>query len=98
MKTLKLIGLLTIIVNLTAYGQTTENKSQAEVLDGWKSLTENSYSINYPGNWELNKSGQMGTSFILFSPLSSEQDQFKENVNLLIQDLTGYNLDLDKYN
>ena len=97
MKTLKLIGLLTIIVNLTAYGQTTENKSQADVLDGWKSLTENSYSINYPGNWELNRSGQMGTSFILFSPLSSEQDQFKENVNLLIQDLTGYNLDLDKY-
>ena len=39
----------------------------------------------------------MGTSFILFSPLTSQQDQFKENVNLIIQDLTGYNLDLDKY-
>ena len=97
MNTLKLIGLLTIIVNLTTCGQTTENKSQTEVLDGWKSLSENNYSINYPDNWELNKSGQMGTSFILFSPLSSVQDQFKENVNLLIQDLTGHNLDLDKY-
>lgn len=82
---------------LTVCCQSTENKTQTEVQDGWKSLTENNYSINYPGNWELNKSGQMGTSFILFSPPSSEQDQFKENVNLLVQDLTGHNLDLDKY-
>jgi hypothetical protein len=97
MKTLKLIGLLTLIVNFTAFGQTTESKSQTEVLNEWKTLTENNYSINYPDKWELNKSGQMRTSFILFSPLSSEKDQFKENVNLIIQDLTGYNLNLDKY-
>jgi hypothetical protein len=95
MKTIKLIGILALIINLTACGQTAENKT--ETLDGWKSISENIYSIDYPDNWELNKSGQMGTSFMLFSPLSSEQDQFKENVNLLIQDLTGHILDLDKY-
>jgi hypothetical protein len=39
----------------------------------------------------------MGTSFVLFSQQSSEQDQFKENVNLIIQDLSEYDLDLDKY-
>jgi hypothetical protein len=39
----------------------------------------------------------MGRSFILFSPISSKQDQFKENDNLLIQDLRVHNLDLDKY-
>jgi len=97
MKILKLIGILAVITNLTACGQTAGNKTQTEALDGWKSMTENNYSINYPDNWELNKSGQMGTSFILFSPLSSEQDQFKENVNLLVQDLAGHNLNLDKY-
>ena len=97
MKKVKLIGLLAVLMNLTACGQTQENKTQKVVLDGWKSLTENNYSINYPDNWRLDKSGQMGTSFILFSPFSSEQDQFSENINLLIFDLTGQNIDLNKY-
>lgn len=39
----------------------------------------------------------METSFFLFSPLESKEDIFKENVNLLIQNLTGSNIDLDKY-
>ena len=63
----------------------------------WKTLKENNYTINYPSDWELNQSGTMGMSFILLSPLSSEEDSFRENVNLLIQDLAGYNLDLDSY-
>ena len=95
MKTIKLIGILSLIINLTAFGQTVEEKNGTS--EDWSSLTEHNFSIDYPDHWELNTSGQMGTSFILFSPLSSGQDQFKENVNLLIQDLTGHDLDLDKY-
>ena len=87
MNKLQLIGILVFFSSLTAFGQSND----------WKTLNEKEYSIQYPSNWELNQTGQMGTSSILFSPLSSEKDQFKENVNLLIQDLTGYNLDLDKY-
>jgi len=97
MNIIKLIGLLTAIMHFTACAQTIEKNTQTKVFKGWKSLTENNYSVNYPDNWELNKSGQMETNFILFSPLSSEQDQFKENVNLLIQDLAGHHLDLNKY-
>lgn len=95
MKTIKLIGIIALAINMTACGQSTKDK--AETLESWKLLSDDNYTINYPDSWELNKSGQMGTSFILFSPLSSEQDQFKENVNLIIQDLSGHNLDLDKY-
>jgi hypothetical protein len=69
------------------YGQTKD----------WNTIKKDGYSIDYPKAWELNTSGQMGASFILFSPLSSQKDQFRENVNLIVQDLTGYNLDLDKY-
>jgi len=97
MKSLKLIGTLILLLELTACAQSEDNKTQTIVIDDCKSLTENNYSINYPEDWELNKSGLMGSSFILFSPLSSEQDQFKENINLLIQDLTGHNLNLEKY-
>lgn len=63
----------------------------------WKTLEDNSYSVKYPSDWEVNSTGMMGTSFILFSPLAEGLDNFKENVNLLIQDLSEYDLDLDKY-
>ncbi len=95
MKTLKLIGIFVLVIHLTTCGQNSRDKTKA--IKGWKILTEKNYSISYPNNWELNQSGLMNTKFILFSPLSSEQDQFKENVNLVIQDLTGYNINLDKY-
>lgn len=74
-----------------------ESKKPAESLEGWKTLEENNYSISYPANWAVNKSGQMGSSFILISPPSSVKDKFRENVNLLIQDMAGVSFDLDKY-
>ena len=63
----------------------------------WKSFNGDSYSINYPGNWDLDDSKRMGSQFFLFSRLENEQDQFKENVNLLTQDLSAYNMDIDQY-
>ena len=87
MNRLLTLGIISLTLNLSTYGQT----------DDWNTIKKDNYSIDYPKDWELNESGQMGTSFILFSPLSSPKDQFKENVNLLVQDLTGYNLDLNGY-
>jgi hypothetical protein len=97
MRQIHLLGLITLFISITTYCQTTMSNNPTEVPDDWKVLKEVQYSIRYPGSWDLNQSGQMGTSFILFSRLSSSQDQFKENVNLIIQDLTGMNIDLDKY-
>ncbi len=83
-----------ILINIfLACGQATNT----EIQNGWKLLSEKNYSIQYPENWTLNKSGQMGVSFYLLSPLSSKSDRFKENVNLVIEDLTGHNLSLDNY-
>lgn len=87
MKKMKLITLLMLVLTLQTFGQT----------ESWKSLKTENYSIEYPGNWELNQLGQMGTSFILLSKQETPEDQFRENVNLLIQDLSGQNIDLDKY-
>lgn len=74
----------------------TKPAAKADSL-AWKTLAEKEYSIQYPPAWELTQSGQMGTRFIILSPLESDTDAFRENVNLLIQDLTGYGLDLDKF-
>jgi hypothetical protein len=53
--------------------------------------------LKYPGDWELNETGLMGTSFIFLSKQENESDLFRENVNLLIQDLAGMNVNLDQF-
>jgi len=72
-------------------------RDSEKVSTNWKTFDTSNYSIQYPAQWELSQKGQMGTTFILFAPLDSAGDQFRENVNLLIQDLTGYNLNLDQF-
>lgn len=69
----------------------------AAAQDGFKALDDEKYLIKYPGTWEVDQSGQMGMSFALFSPLSFDRDQFRENVNLVIQDLTGHDMDLTDF-
>ena len=69
----------------------------AQTTTKWKTFKGSNFTVEYPAQWELNENKQTGTSFILFSPLESAQDLFKENVNLLIQDLSGQNIDLNKY-
>ena len=63
----------------------------------WETLKQNGYVINYPADWTLNQSGQMNTSFILFSPQASLEDKFQENINLIVQDISAYDLTLEQY-
>lgn len=73
---------------------TTSIIAQNEELD---SISETNYSVQFPKNWDYISPGQMGTTFMIFSPVSSKEDQFRENVNLLIQDLSTHDLSLDQY-
>ena len=45
----------------------------------------------------MNKSGQGGTTFFINSQVSSFEDQFSENVNLIIQDLSTQNYGLNQF-
>ncbi len=93
-------NILTTLLLFTLFGcsQAQESNGKANGINpNWKTFDRANYSIQYPVDWELNQSGQMGTSLILFSPLETRQDKFKDNVNLLIQDLSGHNLNLNKY-
>lgn len=85
----KILFLIILVINLNAFGQIKESS--------WKTIDESTYSIRYPENWELNISKTMGTSFILLSQQTSSEDKFRENINLSIQNLEGYNLNLDAY-
>lgn len=55
------------------------------------------YTIQFPESWRLDTSGQMNTEFILFSPISNNKDDFSENINVLIQDLSEYNMTFEDY-
>jgi hypothetical protein len=97
----KFFTITILLFTLIACGQTSVKQesdvNKTKTIEGWKTLSENNYAIQYPSNWELNQNGQMGTNFILLSSLENKEDQFRENVNLIIQDLTSRNIDLDKY-
>ena len=63
-----------------------------------KTYTTSAYSIQYPADWSLNLEGSKEVEFQLFSPLVSSSDTFRENVNLLVQDLRGQPVKtLDQY-
>lgn len=55
------------------------------------------FTIQYPESWNIDQSGQMGMTFAVFSEQEGSNDLFKENVNLVEQDLSGYNMNLDQY-
>lgn len=102
MKQLKLFIFPALITAFVACGQSPQKESKTEEIqietpENWKELNESDFSIQYPDTFDLDKSGQMGMSFMLKSKQTSQQDLFTENVNLVIQDLKGQNIDLDKY-
>ena len=82
----------------TKEGGTTEESTVSK--KGWLTHDSGNYKIKYPSDWELDESGTMFTTFILFAPLASDYDAFKENINLMTQDLSAYGLSgttLDQY-
>ncbi|MCD2260285.1 PsbP-related protein [Psychroserpens luteolus] len=64
--------------------------------EDWTNFENETYSIKYPDNWIFDDSGQMQTTFFIYSPLT-EGDKFKENINLIIQSLKGANVSMDQY-
>ena len=70
--------------------------SNHSAFQEWKTLQAPEYSIQYKPEWFLDQSGRSGTKFMLFSPEVPGQ-VFKNNINLIIQDLKGQNIDLKKF-
>lgn len=70
--------------------------SQSDEVE-WKKHSTSKFSITYPDNWALDLSGNFNAEFFLFSEKEGGDDQFIENINLMIQDLKGLGLDLKAY-
>jgi hypothetical protein len=68
-----------------------DNSSQLTTL-----LKEN-FKIEYPKSWTLDTSGLVGSELFVLSTLENDSDKFRENVSVIIQNLAGQNIDLNKY-
>lgn len=58
---------------------------------------EQEFSIEVPNTWELNTESEQGPLFIIFTPSDDSNDRFSDNINLVIQDVRGTNVDLQYY-
>ena len=64
--------------------------------EDWNVLENSIYSIKFPKDWQLDTSGRNKTEFIILSK-REENDPFRENVNLIVQDLSNYIMNLESY-
>lgn len=93
-----IVGFVIVIIGLTSCGQKKQQSTTDKKSDGWNTFETADYSIRYPVTWALDNSGQSGVILQLFSAQTSAEDNFRENVNLVIQDLTGQKVQtLDQY-
>ena len=97
MKKISLFGLSILAVVILACGPNAKNANNTQVPKSWKTYNEGGYSIQYPDSFYLDRSGKAGAAFALLSNQTSQQDRFRENINLIIQNLAGQNIDLNKY-
>lgn len=74
-----------------------KNGSACEDCYKWTSYKTNRFEINHPSSWVLNEEGDGGTTFILLSEHEDKQDSFRENIFLIVQDFSKYDLSLEQY-
>lgn len=71
----------------------------AQTPSDWKTIDDTKFEIQFPADWDLDQSGSTtpgGPAFVLFVKKNDEQ-VFRGNINLLIQNLQGLNIDLNGF-
>lgn len=87
--------LFLLLITLSACS-TSKSTATKKVPTDWNTYSDNKVSIKHPSDWEINKK-QETLYLIIVSPRLNTLDEFSENVNLLIQDLSDYDLTLEGY-
>jgi len=66
-------------------------------VDDFKAFSKSGFEIFYPDGWRVDTSGTMNSKVFFFSPLEGPEDKFSENLNVMIQNLGGHQIDIQKY-
>lgn len=89
--------LLLLLIALQITGCQKNQKTETPKLEnGSKEINRNGYSIVYDSDFRLDESGRNGVDFYLFMPMNHQND-FGENINLMIQNLETLKYDLDQF-
>ncbi|WP_296313473.1 PsbP-related protein [Winogradskyella sp. UBA3174] len=85
---IKLTTLLLFFISSTLFAQ-----------KGWETLTKDNYAVSYPKDWiSSEQKPQPSMVFLLMSDEKSQnEDKFRENINLTLEDLTLQTLSLEDY-
>jgi hypothetical protein len=62
-----------------------------------KTVKTSDYEISYPTKLRFDDSKIYNSEFVILTEKEGENDAFIENINLLIQNLKGYKIDLNQY-
>lgn len=84
-----------LIIALLVSGAAT--MAQGSTKEDVQKYADKGFTISYPRHWKNETSGMLGTICFIYAPADDSTDKFRENVNVLIQDLKGMNIDLEKY-
>jgi len=87
----KLIAVLILLMSAT------QGFSQKESAAELTEFTGKNYKLQYPASWTLDTSKSLGPAIFFFSPPENADDKFRENVNVVIQDLRGEDINLARY-
>ncbi|MGB3608104.1 hypothetical protein [Psychroserpens sp.] len=86
------IKFLLIILTVFQFSSCQSNKKEET-----KEIDKNGYTLTYTSDLKLDESGKQGSEFLLFTKKINANDNFVENINLIIQNLENLNLDLNKF-
>jgi hypothetical protein len=89
------MNILPILFSLTLF--TSPSVQPTDPKSDWKTLLAEGHSIQHPAAWTEDVSGNIGSTFFLYSPLTDEEDTFSENINLMVQPLQGLGMTLEKF-
>jgi hypothetical protein len=61
----------------------------------WVTYSNGELEFLHPENWRIDESGMMGSTCFVFS--DKKENGFSPNINIMVQDVSGVDYDLDAY-
>lgn len=92
-KSTYLLAILVVIVGIT---MTVSNISA--IHEKWHNFSNDTFEISYPEGWTPDTTRkEMGASLILLTDAENESDNFRENINVNIQDLSKRKMTVEQF-
>lgn len=92
-KSTYLLAILVVILGIT---MTVSNISA--IHEKWHNFSNDAFEISYPEGWTPDTTrSEMGASLILLADAENESDDFRENINVNIQDLSKQKMTVEQF-